>query len=169
MSVQVQENPLQKLLATALSSQKQQQQQENGGINAGRQSSRVSSSNQSDSSSSISPKRQAAASAAAAAAGGSGEGGTLEAPPLKRSPGRPPGSPNKVNFKQARDFCKTRTNQKMFQFLLVSNFHSFTVQVKKDKTVSPPAGRPRETSLGEFVCECGFSSASERGLNIHRR
>jgi len=60
----------------------------------------------------------------------------LEAPPLKRSPGRPPGSPNKV---------------------------------KKEKTASPPAGRQRETSLvGDFVCECGFSSASERGLNIHR-
>ena len=80
-----------------------------------------------------------------------------------------------------------------------------TVQVKKEKTASPPAGRQRETSLGEwsnillhlylfiylfiyfifyiyefiyfiffnlvgdFVCECGFSSASERGLNIHRR
>jgi len=72
--------------------------------------------------------RAAAAASAAAAGGGSGE-----APPLKRSPGRPPGSPNKV---------------------------------KKEKTVSPPT--KRETSLGEFVCECAFSSASERGLNIHR-
>ena len=165
MFVQVQETPLQKLLATALSTQKQQQEQENGGINTGRQSNRVSSSNQNESSSSISPKRQAAAAAAAV---GSGEGGTLEAPPLKRSPGRPPGSPNKVNFKQARDCCKTRTNQNMSSIFFGVKL-CFTVQVKKDKTVSPPAGRPRETSLGEFVCECGFSSASERGLNIHRR
>ena len=110
MSVQVQENPLQKLLATALSSQKQQQEQENVGNNAGRQSSRVSNSNQNESSISISPKRQAATAATAI---GSGEGGSSEAPSLKRSPGRPPGSTNKVNFNQARDCCKTRTNQNM--------------------------------------------------------
>ena len=100
VSLQV-ENPLQKFLATALSSQ--QQQEESTGT--GRQSSRTSSSNQSESSS-ISPKRQAAGGVGGAAAGGGGGGaggeGSLEAPPLKRSPGRPPGSPNKVDFNQSR-------------------------------------------------------------------
>jgi len=145
------EDPLQKLIATALSAQqKQQQQQEesesvvgNGGgvpSPAGRQSSRTSSSSQNGTTTSTttmntsSPKRQAATAAAAVLKEAANDSGT-EPPPIKRSPGRPPGSPNKV---------------------------------KKDKTGSPPTSRPRETTLSEFVCECGFSSASERGLNIHR-
>ena len=82
VSLQV-ENPLQKFLATALSSQ--QQQEESTGT--GRQSSRTSSSNQSESSS-ISPKRSAAKDRDASS----------DPPPVKRSPGRPPGSPNKVIF-----------------------------------------------------------------------
>ena len=95
VSVQV-ENPLQKFLATALNSQQQQDQQqdqESGstGNNPGKQSTRGSSSNSNQSE--ISSKRQAAG----AATGGSGEVGGLEAPPNKRSPGRPPGSPNKVS------------------------------------------------------------------------
>ena len=91
VSVQV-ENPLQKFLATALNSQQQQDQQqdqESGstGNNPGKQSTRGSSSNSNQSE--ISSKRQSAA--------GTGEVGSLEAPPNKRSPGRPPGSPNKVS------------------------------------------------------------------------
>ena len=44
----------------------------------------------------ISSKRQAAAGTGSGS-GGSGEVGGLEAPPIKRSPGRPAGSPNKVS------------------------------------------------------------------------
>ena len=91
MSILQVEDPLQKFLATALSSQQQQQQDENGhlaGGNPGKQSSsRTSSSNQSESSS-ISPKRSAAKERDASS----------DPPPVKRSPGRPPGSPNKVIF-----------------------------------------------------------------------
>ena len=150
------EDPLQKFLATALSSQ--QQQDENGhlaGGNPGKQSSsRSSSSNQSESSS-ISPKRSAAKDRDASS----------DPPPVKRSPGRPPGSPNKVIF------AKIVAKQKLCIFWFRNHYLTLvrTVQVKKDKTVSPPSGRPRETTLNQFVCECGFSSASERGLNIHRR
>merc|ERR1719192_1185411 len=83
------EDPLQKFLATALGSQQQQQQDENGhlaGGNPGKQSSsRTSSSNQSESSS-ISPKRSTAKDRDASS----------DPPPVKRSPGRPPGFPNKV-------------------------------------------------------------------------
>ena len=157
MSILQVEDPLQKFLATALSSQ-QQQQDENGhlaGGNPGKQSSsRTSSSNQSESSS-ISPKRSAAKERDASS----------DPPPVKRSPGRPPGSPNKVIF------AKIVAKQKLCIFWFGNQYLTLvrTVQVKKDKTVSPPSGRPRETTLNEFVCECGFSSASERGLNIHRR
>ena len=42
-----------------------------------------------------------------------------------------------------------------FSFLLFTSLHC-------------PA-RPRENAGCEFACECGFTSMSERGINIHRR
>ena len=113
------EDPLQKFLATALSSQ--QQQDENGhlaGGNPGKQSSsRTSSSNQSESSS-ISPKRSAAKERDASS----------DPPPVKRSPGRPPGSPNKVIF------AKIVAKQKLCIFWFRHHYFTLvcTVQVKKD-------------------------------------
>ena len=117
------EDPLQKLIATALSAQqKQQQQQEEsesvvvngGGVSstAGRQSSRTSSSSQNGTTTSTtnintsSPKRQAATAAAAVLKEAANDSGT-DPPPIKRSPGRPPGSPNKVTSTRPSILCVT--------------------------------------------------------------
>jgi len=110
--------------------------------------------------------------------------GESEAPPARRSPGRPPGSPNKVKKDPASPPVKSPPakvpKEGSSEFGCVCGFsshcerglniHRSTCTKLSTGTAtvkSPPAKVPKESS-SDFICVCGFVSISERGLNIHR-